>query len=291
MKVISVQELTHTDVNFSALEFFPAAWAQRKRFLEYAERARDTAALFLVCTDIHAVYYTEDGGEVHAHKGDFVYIPRGVRYRAYFEGGDAETLIDTYTVNFRLFSSEGEELTLSDSIAVLTRDRTGAISLAMEELGQAVHSHTGGAPDKQSDLLAVKAAFFSLLSQMAASVKGEMGGYPIRRGIEAFCREWNQNGKIDSYAALCGVSTGYFHRLFREWSGVSPAEYRNRLRVSNAQSMLRNTDMAVSEIAHAVGVEDSFYFCRLFKKRTGLSPVEFRRTAKGTSLSVQTRDL
>ena len=282
MRVISVHELAHTDVNFGSLEFFPAAWAQRKRFLEYAKKERDTAALLLICTDIHAVYYTEGGGEMHAGKGDFVYIPRGVRYRAYFDGGKPETPIDSYTVNFRLFAADGEELSLSDSITVLTCDRTGALSLAMEALGRAVHSRTGGAPDEQSDLLAVKSAFFSLLSQMTAAVKGETDGYPIRRGIEAFCREWNKNEKVETYAALCSVSTGYFHRLFREWAGVTPAEYRNRLRVSNAEAMLRNTDMAVAEIAHAVGVEDSFYFCRLFKKRTGLSPMEFRRTAKGS---------
>ena len=95
--------------------------------------------------------------------------------------------------------------------------------------------------------------------------------------MEALRQNWNKNDKIDEYAALCGMSPGYFYNVFKKWSGKSPVEYRNLLRVSNACSMLARTDMPISEIAALVGFSEQFYFCRVFRKITGLSPLEYRK--------------
>ena len=96
--------------------------------------------------------------------------------------------------------------------------------------------------------------------------------------MEALRRDWNKNEKIDDYAALCGMSPGYFYHVFKKWAGKSPVEYCNLLRVSNACSMLARTTMPVAEIAALVGFSDQFYFCRVFRKTTGLSPLEYRKT-------------
>ena len=102
--------------------------------------------------------------------------------------------------------------------------------------------------------------------------------------MEVFCDEWNQNEKIEKYAKMCGISVTYFYRCFRKWSGISPVEYRNRLRLSNAQSLLRCTDMQIKEIADTVGFEDPFYFCRVFSESFGLSPQAYRKQGRQESL-------
>ena len=88
--------------------------------------------------------------------------------------------------------------------------------------------------------------------------------------------EFFSNEKMEKYAALCGVSETYFYRCFREWCGKSPVEYRNALRLSNAESMLRHTDMSIGEIAGLVGFDDPFYFSRVFAKHFGCSPKRYR---------------
>jgi AraC-like DNA-binding protein len=40
--------------------------------------------------------------------------------------------------------------------------------------------------------------------------------------------------------------------------------------------LLKNTDLSISEIAVAVGFEDSNYFSRAFKRSYGLTPREHR---------------
>ena len=54
----------------------------------------------------------------------------------------------------------------------------------------------------------------------------------------------------------------------------------SKLRINNAMNMLDNTKYNVTQIATAVGYDNSHYFCRLFKKHTGMTPLEYRNRNK-----------
>ena len=58
-----------------------------------------------------------------------------------------------------------------------------------------------------------------------------------------FAKAEKNREKIEKYAALCGISEAYFYRCFHKWAGKSPVEYRNLIRLSNAEAMLRYTDI------------------------------------------------
>ena len=96
-------------------------------------------------------------------------------------------------------------------------------------------------------------------------------------------------GEMVKYAALCGISIAYFYRCFRKWSGKSPVEYRNLLRLSNAEAMLRNSDMRMGEIASLIGFDDPFYFCRVFAKQYGMSPRAYRNALAEKTVSLPVR--
>ena len=88
--------------------------------------------------------------------------------------------------------------------------------------------------------------------------------------------EWNKNEKNEKYAKICGVSESGFYAYFKEWAGESPKEYKNRIRINVAKSMLENSDLLISDIAFRVGFDDPYYFSRIFKKIVGASPRTFR---------------
>jgi transcriptional regulator GlxA family with amidase domain len=54
-------------------------------------------------------------------------------------------------------------------------------------------------------------------------------------------------------------------------------EYRNRLRVSHARSILQSGSVSIAETAALVGFDDPFYFSRIFKSITGISPQVYKR--------------
>ena len=76
---------------------------------------------------------------------------------------------------------------------------------------------------------------------------------------------------VEELAALCSVSQYHFCRTFKSVTGMTVMQYLNDYRLSIADTMLKNTDKPVSEIAWLCGFEDESYFCRLYKKRFGTS--------------------
>ncbi len=72
------------------------------------------------------------------------------------------------------------------------------------------------------------------------------------------------------------VSSCYFSHLFRRENGESFIGYLTDLRLREAERLLRDTTMNVSEVARSVGYENPNYFARLFQKRHGFPPSDCR---------------
>ncbi len=274
MRILSPDALAETDFWIRDAEIFPESWTKRHQFSAYAETPRPSSALFLVATDIRVTFYPQSGTPTVAEQGALVWIPEASLYRVTVEGG-SENRIDTYTLNLRLLDAEGIPLLFSDRILVLSRDKNQRLESRFGSLNNEMHRK--GVSGSSRGTLKVRALIYGILDLLAASDPEAEGVlYPIRAGVEALKNEWNQNKPIRAYAALSGVSETYFYRCFRRFSGKSPIEYRNTLRLSNAETMLRKTDMKIREISETVGFEDPFYFCRLFSKAFGVSPQKYR---------------
>ncbi|MCM5680540.1 GlxA family transcriptional regulator [Schlegelella sp. S2-27] len=83
--------------------------------------------------------------------------------------------------------------------------------------------------------------------------------------------------------ALCeplGIGRRQLERRFRQDVGLSPAEYRQQLRLERARWLLQNTDLDVTEVSLECGFQDSASFARVVRKALGLSPREVRQAAR-----------
>ncbi|MGL6198227.1 MAG: helix-turn-helix domain-containing protein [Lachnospiraceae bacterium] len=80
---------------------------------------------------------------------------------------------------------------------------------------------------------------------------------------------------FNEIAALNGLSTNHFRKLFKDTTGLSPVDYVNRLRITKACENARGSDMNISELAASVGIYDANYFSRLFKQYMGCSPKKY----------------
>ena len=70
-------------------------------------------------------------------------------------------------------------------------------------------------------------------------------------------------------------------RLFHRHLGVSPLEYRNRLRLENAGRLAAHSELSMKEIAEQLGYRSPLYFSTAFRREFGVSPSEYRRRNRG----------
>ena len=78
-------------------------------------------------------------------------------------------------------------------------------------------------------------------------------------------------------ARRLNISYTKFRRLFKEYTGLSPAQYFINLRIHRAKEMLRGTSAPIKEISITLQFESPEYFATVFKQRIGCTPTEFRK--------------
>lgn len=66
-------------------------------------------------------------------------------------------------------------------------------------------------------------------------------------------------------------------KLFKEQTGYTIVEYKNKKRMELAAKMLRETDKKVIDIAYELHYDSLSYFLSSFKKEFGVTPKEYRK--------------
>ena len=75
-----------------------------------------------------------------------------------------------------------------------------------------------------------------------------------------------KNEKISYYSNLCDMSEPNFRRLFKDYTGLSPIEYRNTVRISNVKRLLASGEFKMNEIAYLVGFNNMAFFYESYNK-------------------------
>lgn len=82
---------------------------------------------------------------------------------------------------------------------------------------------------------------------------------------------------IQEIAEELGVSYSNFRKLFKEYTGLSPATYQQDLKLQRAKELLTTSDLSIKEIAYQLNFDSPDYFSAKFKIKTGRKPSEFRK--------------
>lgn len=100
----------------------------------------------------------------------------------------------------------------------------------------------------------------------------------IYKAIHFMRNNYSKKITLENVAAEVLLSPAYFSKIFKEQTGNNFSQYLNNLRVDKSKSLLRNSTIALIDIADMVGYEDQSYFTKVFKKITGSSPGKYRDT-------------
>ncbi len=87
---------------------------------------------------------------------------------------------------------------------------------------------------------------------------------------------------VDALSADVGLSRSQLTRRFKAQTGLSVKQYWSARRLAMAQSLLRDTDWPLAQIADRLNFVDVFYLSRWFTAHAGLSSTEYRKKSRTT---------
>ncbi len=115
------------------------------------------------------------------------------------------------------------------------------------------------------------------LLKEAGELKSSEATKPIRMAKQYVKQHFGEPITLEEVCEKAGFSISYFSALFKKETGEGFLKYLTKVRIEEAKTLLRETDMAVSEICEQVGYLDRKHFTHTFRKATGLNPAEYRK--------------
>lgn len=114
-------------------------------------------------------------------------------------------------------------------------------------------------------------------SQFSAHLAGQSG----RRTPIAAVQQWAADHaeadlSIPALAARAAMSPRNFSRIFRQETGLAPADYVERLRIDVARRLLEETKLPLATIARAAGLGTAASARRAFLRRLGITMRQYR---------------
>ncbi len=269
MEICTVNELVNRNFNVVFVNALRQFWRNTRAFQCVGEPKKQNLLLFLNGCKI--TYNDKNGNEIIAESGDIVYTPVGSEYRAWLS--DFQTA-SSYTigVNFYLYNERGEDILLSDGICIFKGSKYPGLPHLFEKITG--YNIKNSIIDRRILLMQIFSTFAK--DNIRSSVPDK-----FVKAIAYLDENIAVNPSVSKMAELCNISEVYFRKLFKEYLGTSPVEYRNILRLNKARSYLEFGDISIQEISDMLGYSTVSHFIDKFKKQYGVSPLKYRKRCRG----------
>ncbi len=234
----------------------------------YRPSGRDDWLLFYVAKEEETFYFKE---AITAKAGSFVLFRPGEQQHHIYNG---ERVAEFYYVHFKC-DELPDDLLLQTS-HVYFSEPTQQISLIFEQI---IEHTLQKMPHYEMLCISLLLQLLSLIKREDAKITDSCDKQlsSIARVVQHMNRYCDSRLTLEEYAAMCYMSKYHFLRVFKRITGVSPLEYRGRIRIEHAKELLKNSFLSVNEISEALGYTSSEYFSYAFKHAVGISPIQYRK--------------
>ncbi|UVI33179.1 bifunctional transcriptional activator/DNA repair enzyme AdaA [Paenibacillus spongiae] len=86
---------------------------------------------------------------------------------------------------------------------------------------------------------------------------------------------------LPQIAASLAISPYHLQRIYKQVTGLSPAEKTEHIRLTHAKKLLEQSDLTIAEIGAEAGYGSPSHFTSWFQRKTGLSPTAYRNGHTG----------
>nr|WP_285856081.1 AraC family transcriptional regulator [Paenibacillus illinoisensis] len=248
----------------------------------------------------HAVFHI-DSRPYTAGPGEVLVIPGGTLHVGYaLEEGDVE--YDSVVVNAALFHDFTHDPLHLQYVAPylegrirfpvkpaeqdeICQDYYSLIHDAIEEMVKQPPAYQLVAKSKLHALFTMLARTF-----MPQQLPGKAAGsyFPNRERFKQLIEQIEANAaekiSVTEAASQVGLNTYHFCKMFKKLTGRTFVEYVNGCRMTEAEHLLRSSNLTITEIAARVGCDNANYFTKLYKQYKGMTPSEGRLKKEGGGL-------
>ncbi len=182
------------------------------------------------------------------HKNDVLFVPKNLPYTAIYRKDGTQIKILT-------FDMKGNNL--SDNFSEPVKINNAELVFTFASVSQ----------ENMYSSLFLSAKIYELLHFLKNTELGLRRKYEkLSPALQELKQQYFKNEKISYYAALCNMSESNFRKLFREYTGKSPIEYRNSIRIAAVKNLLKTGELTVSEAAYLVGFNNMSFFYEVYNK-------------------------
>ena len=267
MKTIPFEELYHTEFIISEPFSKEQNWFSRNNVYSslHTPKPSHTLLWFKNCNgtikDIH-------GNVLIVKKNQLTYMSKDTEYIIEFTDTAPEQA-DTIVIHFQLKNSFGEDITPTMIPEVCIDNVDVALALKLQAISDEFKKNVICIPDATSII-------YRLFAHICRGRRNDNAKYRyncIKEGIELLENDTNMSSK--DISRICGVSECYFRRLFKEYSGESPMDFRQKHRIEKAKQLLLSDVLTIGEISQELHFADIYHFSKTFKSIVGVSPKQY----------------
>jgi len=237
----------------------------------------------------HELYYLVKGTTKYfirdkifqLESGNFVIIPAGVHHKA-----DSENCLvnERILVSFKSDKFSEESLKVLDSlfeesVIFIPHSRLEAIENIFSKI-----ENEYKVKDEYSEFL-INSYIEEILIQLARFRQNYSPNLPdadktIHKISKYITKNYTQDLSLESLSKMFSLSSAHLSRRFKAVCGIGINEYIIYVRLLNAEKLLKETNLPITEIAGRCGFNDSNYFSTVFKKAKGITPLKFSHEYK-----------
>ena len=210
-------------------------------------------------------------------KNDVVLIPKGVIHNTSYGNNGTKRLLINFSDKY--ISSPDLLVTFQKKVIKLS-DRDG---FEVENIFKKIESEQNR-NDSYSEILIIQYITELLVLFSRSDIKNaetKLDGYSriMQEAVKYINVNYANDISLSKLSLKFGLSKSFFSRKFNEITGFGISEYITLVRIKNAERMLSEKKLSITDVAFACGFNDCSYFAATFKKLMGITPHKFSENA------------
>ena len=221
--------------------------------------------------------FARESGTVEVNAGEWVYLPRGLRYESIWTGEEISYVTLDFELEKRLIMQHVPHVSVmeldydppSTELRVISQG-SAAMKRELDALIRAFNA------DDPTENVLCATAFYRLWHGVLLALSGLSEDQVIARAVARIEARPLEPIRLEELYRLCCLSRSGFFKRFRAATGCTPVQYRNRMLARMGRELMESGEYTRSQVAEMLGLCSADYLTVLWKKYLTVKPPQGR---------------